>query len=377
MFPALIRAAGAGLSRVKNAVLGSSPKPTATPARTAVRVSRPAARIVPTEKPNKFINPRKPGWTPPPQAPRGGVSPRARIEVPGHTGTTDRTYAGEHTRVTGKDPTPRPAGPGPGQQGQTWDSKAANLAFAASSLNQLASSFIPGITWAGAVSARGFKTTPIRDVLHYCLAVVFGLAKQSRIGNVLLKADLFHVENRVEVHYQSTTVMALEALNTVGTLVDKVANGVTAAGARIMGGKTIVEGVANFIIGDSNPVMAVKQFTEAVDDLGRLLGPAGIWEMGQTDIRTGIPPGSMLAHITNNKQNEKSQPFQTMFEWSWVHDRPLLTRDLALNPEPTPMPQMDVTHYDLRSLVAQIMHDPGVLPPVPDTNIALASKELP
>lgn len=375
MWPlALLRGAVAGAKKL----ISGSPKPTPSPARTIIR-NAPRARVIASAapKPNKLINPRKPMGlvNPVRESTPGGLAGRSRIQVPDHTGTTDRTFAGEHQQRTGREPTPRPGGPAPGQQGQTWDARAANLAFAGSSLQQLASSFIPGISWTGSVSARGFKGTSLRTVLHYCLAVAFGLARQSRIGSTTYKVDLFHVENRVEVHYSSSTSLAMEWMNVADSLREAVTNVAIDAGVRLMGGASVSGGIGTFnnaVV--SNAEKAAKDLLQSVVALNRVLGPAGIWEMAQTDIKTGIPPVTLK--IINAPGNTEIQPFTDMANWSDVLKRPLLTRDMAMNPEPTQIPQMDSTHYDLRSLVAQVLHDPGVLPPVPDTNIALASKTL-
>jgi hypothetical protein len=250
--------------------------------------------------------------------------------------------------------------------------RGAELALGANQLNQLASSFYPGITWTGSVEARGFKDTHMKTVLHYCLAVAFGQCHQARIGNTLFKVDLFPIENRASVHFSSTSVLALDGLNIGIDNLGAINNFILEKGARILAPSNLSRGIGEFQKDLQQAGQdAAKQWWNGAMNISRRWGPAGIWDMGQSSIKCGIPPISMMLG------EEIPQPFGDIFRWSWVEQRPMLTKDLALNPEPPPFLGMDFTHYDLRSLVAQCMYDPGVMPPVPDTNLALISRELP
>jgi hypothetical protein len=373
MIPFLARAAVAAASRIVG--LGGRAK-TVTPRALAPRV--PVVRPTPWVKPNKMLDltkprratPRVPTHTPPVRTP----ATRTRINVPQHPGTAapvDRSHADVYHRGTGKEPTPKNDPPEAGKQGRDWLGIAGNLGNAAYGLKAFASDLIPGITWHGGVTARGFKVTPLRDVLHYCLAVVFGLVHQSRVGSTLIKVDCFPIENRVEISFQSASAMLLEPYNVAAVSAASMAGLTT----NVPGGRTVgpteevINGIKRFVAGVINPVQAFKNFVQTAADVNRLLGAGGIWDMGQSNIYAGRPPASMILN--------QAQPFTDMQEWSFVDKRPMLTRDLAYNPEPVEITGMHSTHYDLRSLVAQALYDPGVLPPPPDTAIALAQQDLP
>lgn len=339
-------------------------------------VPKPPIRITPRVKPNKLIDTTKRPTgrhLPPAPQPRIPVPPRIRPtqDVPGTNAPLDRTNTGEHRQQTGNIPSPPLEPPVTGRQGTEWAATAANLSFAAGAAQQLASDYIPKTKWTGSVSARGFKATPLRDVLHYCLAVVFGLVHQSRVGGTWIKVDCHPVENRVEVHFGNDSAVLLEPYNiksvTAASLLDLTDR---MPGVRDVGlSDAVVAGIQKFVLGAALPGAALREMVKVAADINRLLGAGGIWDMAQTDIFTGKAPASMILN--------QAQPYTDMRDWSVKDKRPLLTRDLSFNPEPPEIQGMDRTHYDLRSLVAQAMYDPGVLPPPPDTVIALAQQDLP
>lgn len=249
----------------------------------------------------------------------------------------------------------------------------ARLLASANLLNSNLSSYIPSISWTGSVSARGFKTTPLRTVLHYCLAAVFGLIHQTRVGHSTFKVDLYPNENKVEVVFTNSSVLLLEALNSstnvLASVLEVAKDGMANLGRVLSAPQQVVPGVFKFIRDANDPKKALDDFLKVIGDQMRHLGVAGIWDMAQSDIYAGQPPLTMLAG--------KPQPYMTMFDDSFHDKKPMLTRKLAVNPQAPQVAQMHFpTHFDLRSLVAQALYDPGVLPPPPDTNVALPNARL-
>lgn len=256
------------------------------------------------------------------------------------------------------------------------DSTARLLATASLLQNQL-SSFIPSINWNASVSARGFKTTPLRTVLHYCLAVAFGMIHQTRVGHTIIKVDLFPNENKVDVSFTNSSSLLFEPLNLafIGaaqqaeksppTNENSVASWLTLGAPSF-----VISKIWEFTKAAKDPKKALDDVLQNAGNLARRLGAAGIWDMAQSDIYAGTPPVTL--------DIGKPQPYQTMYDNSVVGRFPMLTRQLTLNPQAPVVPTMDYpSHFDLRSLVAQALYDPGVLPPTPDTNVALPSKDLP
>jgi len=130
----------------------------------------------------------------------------------------------------------------------------------------------------------------------------------------------------------------------------------------------VVNGIGKYITG--TPVQAIVGFTKVLTDLQRRLGPGMIWDMAVDNIFAGNPPATMAL--------SKSAPFTEMEAWRDNDKRPLLTKDVTYNPQGTHFPDKHFpTHYDLRSLVAQSLYDPGILPPVPDTLVGLPNERLP
>jgi hypothetical protein len=135
--------------------------------------------------------------------------------------------------------------------------------------------------------------------------------------------------------------------------------------------EVIIADIQKFVDGSRDIKAAALDWIRRVQNVNRVLGPAGIWDIGESNIYAGLTPATMAV--------PDIQPYTDMLNWTGPNNapRPLLTRDLADNPEPPQSPpNMHTTHYDLRSLVAQALYDPGVLPPSPDTSVALPNAEL-
>lgn len=353
------------------------------PVKPPVRALKPVARVKPTRiLPGRGVPPKGLERVDPTHLP-GGVKPLPRVNVGGGpeppvgvgTGPTQRAATAAGVTVI----TP--------EAKESITNRLATLSIAAQSVQQLASSFTPSLTWSASVSCRGYKSTSLRTVLHYALAVAYGLAHQSRPGTVTLRADLHHMDNSVDVHVVSSTMVLLELGNFKDAVWKHIKDTVNDGGRKLTAILTGNDPTTKKFDKDApdDQKAAAQGVEEFIKNIAREVSGAAVWDMAQSSIFAGTP--SAFIGIGAGK----TAPFSEMYNWGQevglvaggavtavIPPRPLLTRELTANPEHTPIPQMNwPTHYDLKSLVAQALYEPGVLPPVPDTNIALAEKDLP
>lgn len=282
-------------------------------------------------------------------------------------------------------------GPTPPQpRDQTPDPKLSNLIKAdiasqvLGSARNYADSWLPHIAWEGVVNATGYKTTPTRTVVHYALAVAFGLIKQQRVSACALVVNVDYETNHVTVAYISKAYWLTEMLTLglyvktgmalppdivkdvnalAGKATDVLSRSLTAGFKGGITNGTIELGKGGVqLAGD-----ALKLIFKAYQNLGRLLGPLGVYDMGDDTLYGGRASALLRAPF-------QPEPFKSMQTDAQGNPVPLLTRLPAANPQPPVAPGTDPSSgysLDLRSLVAQALYDPGVVPPVPDTNVSL------
>ncbi len=388
MWHLLIRAAVGAATRAETGAVTKS----------VVRGAAKPTKFAPVRKPNKMLpgtRPKMPLVSPghrtvsrPPKT--GAIRPNPRINVPpgkpkpdfnpgdneeyGNRRPVDRTHADAYRRDQRPENTPEAKLPEAPSKELNNILKGAALVAAAQAVSQNAKDWIPKIEWIGTCSARGFKDTPIRNVLHYCLAVVFGMIHQGRIGHTVLKVDTFPTENRVEVIFSNSTAVLLEPFNQAAQFIVQAAiplAGIVTPFKPLDTAENLVNGIKKWANAGANPKKALDEFKQYYNNVQRAIGSGAIWEMGNTgdDIFAGLPPLSMAA--------PRVAPYSDMLDWTFKDKRPLLTKDLTFNPQGPEVPGMNFpTHMDLRSLVAQALYDPGVLPPVPDTVVAIPNVEL-
>lgn len=295
---------------------------------------------------------------------------------------TNNVYNSKFQTSPGPTP-PQPKDPTP-------DPKLNNLVKAdiAANLLQAARSglknWFPTMSWEGVVHATGFKTTPTRTVVHYALAVAYGLIKQQRVSGVSLRVDVDYETNHVTVAYISETTILTELL----TLSIYAINGFAIPPALfpdLIGIQNKTKDVlsrsltAGFKMGGNNSIIelgsgviqlagdALKFIVKAYDNLSRLLGPVAVYDMGDDTLYGGRASFLLRA-------KDQPEPFNSMQTDKNGKPVPLLTRLPAPNPQPPVAIGTDPSSgysLDLRSLVAQALYDPGVVPPVPDTNVSL------
>jgi len=369
MFPIILRSVLAAAASqgprsmaIKRAVQTARIKSIPRKPNKILRVSAPKAQsqpVVPYSHPERINVPRR---------------ETSQREHPGNRAPIDTSSTSYFKNQSKESLDTAPAPPSPERQ-KTVDSTARLLATS-QFLSQQLSSFIPSISWKGSITATGFKTTPLRTVLHYCLAAVFGLIHQTRIGHSAIHVDLHPNENRVDVVFINSSSLLLELFNVAlvgfagnpGDFLKGAAFG--AVGNRLIGqSKGVTTSIFEFAKGKIDTNEAVKDIVDTIGEISRRIGPGGIWDMAQSDIYAGKPPGTM--------EIGKVEPFDSIYQESVIGKKPMLTRQLALNPQAPTIPNMHYpTHFDLRSLVAQALYDPGVMPPIPDTNVALPNVEL-
>ena len=352
------------------------------------------APTVPHEPPVRLIPPGAP--SPMPGEPSFPVAPTERINVPGqaypHTPLNDKyTNSYKFTQNvynsnfnTSPGPTPpqhNNAAPDPKITGLLKADIASNMANVAQSL---ANNWLPTLMWSGQVQATGYKTTPLRTVVHYCLAVAYGLIKQQRISDCTLIVRADYDTNSVFVHYQSkaywlTELLTLSLFAANGALIppnlqksledlqkrptDALSRALTMGFKQGPNAAIIELGKEAAKFGGD----AIKFIIRVYDNLGRMLGPTAVYDMGDETLYGGRA-SALLRSL------EQPEPFKSMQTDKDGNPVPLLTRLPAANPQPPVFQgQNPSTGYsvDLRSLVAQALYDPTILPPVPDTNVSL------
>lgn len=287
---------------------------------------------------------------------------------------------------TNVSPGPQP----PVQKEPLLDPKLNNLLKADAATNlldkarQLASEWLPTISWEGVVQATGFKTTPTRTVVHYALAVAFGLIKQQRVSDCVLMVDVDYETNHVTVVYKSKAYWLTEILTlgiytingavfppgTVKDINSLIGKSMDAFSRSLQSGFKNGTTAGAIELGKQGAILggdALRLILRAYQNLGRLLGPLGVYDMGDETLYGGRASALLRAPF-------QPEPFNSMITDANGKPVPLLTRKPAPNPQPPVAIGTDPASgysLDLRSLVAQALHDPGVIPPVPDTNVAL------
>lgn len=269
---------------------------------------------------------------------------------------------------------------------ESFLTRAANAGFALQSWNDLFSRWFPSQSLLVKVSAQGSKKTTNQEVLHTALSIAFGTIETRRaLSNIGLKVNLDHVNNSVEVGFAVSTAAAIDMINVAMILAAQFGASVGQIGQDVVRGvgkelerwfqdapwvkarKAIdsVTGNTPTVPGhDFDATGAGLKVVDAVkkiwDRINTDIGPGAVWAMARDEIVGGIAPGLM-----NTFKEQK--PFDDMV------DKVLLTRVPAANPQPP-----TATGNDLRTLVAQVLHDPSVRPPLPNTDVGprtVASEE--
>lgn len=386
-----VRRAAVSRPALKNAPRTGSRAAVRSPLPTRARTKSLAPSPLPAKPPPLPPQPPPLPAQPPPIPPRGPSNSHPGTEKPVDASVIEKHYHSHTDRILSPIEPNHPT--------RDWAMTASNLTNASANLRASGSSFIPSASWSGSIEATGYADVPIRNVLHYCLAVVFGMQHRSGYYHLQLHATLFPNENRVTVNYVLETSLILEVANIVAQLtldtsknvLSKVSEYPDSVVSRFKRGfgqaREVVSGIfdaganvaANGGIGAIGNVLEnqgaqaaagiANQVLKHLGDLNRRIGPAGLWDMGKTDYYAGRPPLSLTVLGV--------QPFTDMELASSAEKSPMLTRRPALNPQGPTTPEMDFpTHVDLRSLVAQALYDPGVLPPKPDTFAALPNGAL-
>lgn len=218
--------------------------------------------------------------------------------------------------------------------------------------NAMFSKWFPSLDIIAEVEVQGEKTTPAKATLHSALAIAFGMVDTTRLAEIELHTEFDHVNNRVHVHFgmssgallfiinalsQVATSYGRAVLSDAGPLISPLGGAIWAA-QRIAGNNAKN---ADNIVGVMN-----KLLKEGVN----ALQTSKIWDTPRDDILGGVVP---LVFRDFKDRNPMDQ----------TKDQIFLTRSDAINPQP---PGAD--GLDLRSLVAQVLHDPGVRPPLPRTD---------
>lgn len=287
--------------------------------------------------------------------------------------------------------------------------------------NQLFEKVVPSCQHKITVRAQGSKEAPLDDVVHMALATAFGLIPSSKWASSAISVAASHTRNAVEVNY-AYKVMTLPAVVGAGmkrlqrviardsslrqiagivndAATDPLGTGIGAAtdpvgtGGGILGpildisfriannpakfargvrsdwgagggisdttpaGNGAAPNVTNNPVEQNGPGTAdpkKKREMNAAEAINaaifRAIGADAMYRLGKATILGGVPPAHM-------ELDDRPQPFGRMV------DKVILTRKPADNPQPPA-----ALGNDLKTLVAQVLHDPGVRPPLPMTD---------
>lgn len=233
----------------------------------------------------------------------------------------------------------------------TAASTAANAQQAIRGGADMFSKWFPSLDLIGEVELQGEKTTTSKATLHQALAIAFGMVDTTKLAEIELHTEFDHVNNRVHVAFGVSNAALLFMLNSLlnsagGAAVNAAGGGIFSMVAPVPALGAAWYGARN---GANNKDKADNLITQ-VQELVKRLPTSKIWDTPKDDIIGGPIPMILQDFVERHPMNEtKSQLF--------------LTRSDAINPQP---PGSD--GLDLRSLVAQVLHDPGVRPPMPRTN---------
>lgn len=262
---------------------------------------------------------------------------------------------------------------------ESFAQRALNSAWAIQGWNQILDSWFPSVKHSVTVTVNGGKVTPNTDVVHAALSIAFGsLAhRPGSIAKITIAVKNDPVNNSTTIVFLISSISALfvaealvklfrgiilQIIPAIGSENDDSAIGGVTRGIRssMVPVSPSAPGVAKRDQaqppppGVVNPAGGGNELLEAIqavnDELAKQFSGGAAFFMGREDILGGKPP--LLCNVQN-----KGGPFDQMVYQKW------LTRQSAPNPLPPASDGMD-----LRTLVAQVLHDPGVRPPQPATD---------
>ena len=245
------------------------------------------------------------------------------------------------------------SGGGDGERGN-FSGRAANAGFALQTWNDVFSRWFPSLTHGTTVKVNGGKLTPNNDVVHAALSIAFGsmrsvLTTTTSFSNFALIVKNDPIQNVCVVSFATTNASAIYAINMAANALGFI------IGEAIRGIKSSINpftkdepGLAER--GPDGQTKIDKFISKLIDRLGNVGLADSAYDIGQEEI-IGWEGPPLVRPV------KEKRPFNEMKYKLW------LTRLPATNPKP---PAYDGT--DLRTLVAQVLHDPGVRPPLPKTD---------
>lgn len=255
-----------------------------------------------------------------------------------------------------------------GETRESFASRALTAGWALQQWNQQMEDWFPKVKHAVTVTVNGGKVTPNTDVVHAALSIAFGalLHRPASLSSVTITLKNDPVNNACTVVFLISNISALFIAELLINGLFRLVGAVGGAIAR--GVKEAVKELSPLTPGtvkrgnDKAPPLPpgvpageeggglLDEIKKINDKLARQFAGAGAFHMGREMLNGGKPP------VLCNEQ-DKGGPFDDMVYKLW------LTRNPAANPLP---PSND--GMDLRTLVAQVLHDPGVRPPRPETD---------
>ena len=259
---------------------------------------------------------------------------------------------------------------------ERFASRALESAWALQAWNQQLESWFPSVKHSATVVVVGGKTTPNTDVVHAALSIAFGALshRPSSIGKITIAVKNNPTTNEVAVTFIIASVAALFIAELLSNILARPINIINVIGEGDSDIDDVVRGV-KIVIVENNPLVPgvgrrgqqgvppggnqggaggnplLKEIHRINDALAGQFGGGACFHMGRDAIFGGKPP------LLTQMKNKGGKLFDEAVYKKW------LTRDPDANPLP---PAAD--GVDLRTLVAQVLHDPGVRPPAPQTD---------
>jgi hypothetical protein len=185
--------------------------------------------------------------------------------------------------------------------------------------------------------------------------------------------DIDHMLNCVTVNFTTANMPVADQITAAFTRFQNMST----LGAGILVAKTAILGPIPFIL---ESVFGGEggfgdKFRRFVDQITEAMGAEEIWYLGRNEVKAGRPP-YMIANPP-----VKEAPFWgemlldaggPIIDGAPPKGAVMITRDPSPNPQP---PSGIFSGNDLRTLVAQVLHDPGLRPPAPATMNGARTRE--
>jgi len=267
--------------------------------------------------------------------------------------------------------------------------------------------WIPGVTTSYQVTAQGGPQTSPKNVLHTALAIAFGLPTERRFASMNISVGIDHRSNTVTVHYAIGSLGVIDlidaALNNISNMTPaEIGRKLIANGSPLLG---FIAPVVERVAGGQQPGVVMQDLIAQMHGQMRALtGASQVWKMGAEDIKAGNIPSSLdmggpaafgvqaavrqatigapiLGDMTQRGKNKDNalmltrDPARNGVPADRANPQPDIGGDINLNRANRGGVDLRTGFENLRTLVTQVLADPGIRPPLPITHVGPPGKE--